>query len=374
MNKNSEIIKPPMELLYQEELEALKQNDTFPKPSFFYLSPQMVKTFILGSRGTTFSYKKGKKKKEIEISQKYFGNDSLIERAIVTLTGNRGLLLIGEPGTAKTMLSELLTAAISNDSTNTIQGTAGITENSVKYSWNYSLLLSKGPTEDSLIPSPLYKGMSEGKLTRFEEITRVPSEIQDTLISIMSDKVMSIPEMDQTLFAKRGFNVIATANARDRGINEMSSALKRRFNFETVKPIDNLKLETEIIQRETEKLLNYHQVKQSVPYDIAEMLAITFHELRSGLGQQGERLEKMSTTMSTAEAISVCFASSLHVHYYGSGEITPQDVAKNISGSIIKDNYDDIATLKSYFNTVIKKRSKKSKLWHSFYQSRKAIF
>jgi len=374
MKKENQIIKPPMEVIYKEELDALLQNDKYPKPDFFKLSPKMVKMFILGSNGKSLKYKAGKKEKEIIIEQKYFGNDSLIERAIITLTGNRGLMLIGEPGTAKTMLSELLTAAISGDSKNTIQGTAGITENSIKYSWNYSLLLSKGPIPEALIPSPIYVGMEKGSITRFEEITRVPSEIQDTLISIMSDKVLNIPETDSTLFAKQGFNIIATANSRDRGVNEMSSALKRRFNFETVKPIDNLKLETEIIKKESKKLLSYNNIDLDVSSDLIEMLAVTFSELRNGIGKNGEKLEKMNSTVSIAEAVSVCYSAALDAHYYDNGEVLPLHIARNISGSLIKDNYDDISVLKNYFNAIVKKRGKKEEIWQKFYDSKKHIF
>lgn len=374
MNKDIQIIKPPMEIIYKDELEALAQNDNFPKPSFFKLSPKMVRTFILGSNGKALKYKRGKKEKEIIIEQKYFGNDSLIERAIITLTGNRGLMLIGEPGTAKTMLSELLTAAISGNSKNTIQGTAGITENSIKYSWNYSLLLSKGPIPEALIPSPIYVGMENGVITRFEEITRVPSEIQDTLISIMSDKVLNIPETDSTLFAKKGFNIIATANSRDRGVNEMSSALKRRFNFETVKPIDNLKLETEIIKKESKKLLSYNDINIEIDNNLVEMLAVTFSELRNGIGKNGEKLEKMSSTVSTAEAVSVFYSAALDAHYYDKGNISPLHIARNISGSLIKDNYDDISVLKNYFNAIVKKRGRKEKIWQDFYDSKKFVF
>ena len=369
-----DIIKPPVEELYREELEALKQNDNFPKPDFFNLSPKMVKTFILGSK-KTFVYKTSDgKEKEIKIKQKYFGNDALIERAVVTLTGNRGLMLIGEPGTAKTMLSELLTAAVSGNSMNTIQGTSGITENSIKYSWNYSLLLSKGPVKEALIPSPVYVGMEKGIITRFEEITRVPSEVQDTLISIMSDKVLNIPETDSVLFAKRGFNIIATANSRDRGVNEMSSALKRRFNFETVKPIDNIKLETEIIKTETEKLLSYNDIKVKTDNKLTELLAVTFSELRNGIGKNGEKIEKMNSTMSTAEAVSVFYSAALDSHYYDNGSVKPVHLARNILGSIIKDNYDDVYVLKNYFESVVRRRAKNDKLWQDFYDAGKYIF
>ena len=229
-----ESIKPPVEVKYKEELEALKSNDMGRRPENWMLSPKAVRTFILGST-QPIEYEG----KEVRIGKKYYGNDVLVERCIVTLAGNRGLMLVGEPGTAKTMLSELLSAAISGVSTNTIQGTAGTTEDMIKYSWNYALLLAKGPSREALVPAPLYIGMERGILTRFEEITRTPAEIQDSLISVMSDKILNVPELGDSgfLFARPGFNVIGTANTRDKGVNEMSSALKRRFNFETVMPV-----------------------------------------------------------------------------------------------------------------------------------------
>ena len=228
--------KPLMEELYKEELDALKKEDKNSKPKNWQLSPQAVRDFILGKE----------LKNGTVIKRKFYGDDTLVERAIITLAGNRGLMLVGEPGTAKTMLSELLSAAISGNSTITIQGTAGTNEDNIKYSWNYAMLFAKGPVEEALIPSPVYTGMDNGIITRFEEITRCPLDIQDSLISILSDKILNIPEQNKVLFAKAGFNIVATANTRDKGINEMSSALKRRFNFETVEPIKNTKLEGEI--------------------------------------------------------------------------------------------------------------------------------
>ena len=237
--ENKTEIKPPVEARYRKELLALKASDTGRKPENWQLSPKAVRTFILGSREPLFW-----NGEEIVIRRKYLGNDALVERCIITLAGNRGLMLVGEPGTAKTMLSELLSAAVSGTSTNTIQGTAGTTEDMIKYSWNYALLLAKGPVREALVPAPLYVGMEKGILTRFEEITRTPAEIQDSLISVLSDKVLNVPELGEEglLFARAGFNVIGTANTRDKGVNEMSSALKRRFNFETVMPVKDLAL------------------------------------------------------------------------------------------------------------------------------------
>ena len=364
-----ESIKPPVEVRYKEELLALQNTDTGRRPENWRMSPMAVRTFILGS-AKPVQYEG----KEYNIEKKYFGNDALVERCIVTLAGNRGLMLVGEPGTAKTMLSELLSAAISGVSTNTIQGTAGTTEDMMKYSWNYALLLAKGPSREALVPAPLYVGMEKGILTRFEEITRTPAEIQDSLISVLSDKVLNVPELgdDGFLFARPGFNVIGTANTRDKGVNEMSSALKRRFNFETVMPVREVALEKQIILNEVGKLAAESGVKMDADEDVAELLASTYHELREGISSHGHRIDKPGAVMSTAEAVSVYYQTMLTGYYYGEGRMDVDCLVQNLVGAISKENKDDLDKVKGYFNTVIRDKStKEGGLWKQFYEARK---
>jgi len=146
------------------------------------------------------------------------------------LATDRALLLVGLPGTAKTWVSEHLAAAISGDSTLLVQGTAGLPEEALRYGWNYARLLAEGPSEAALTPSPVMLAMQTGKIARIEELTRIPSDVQDALITLLSEKTLPIPELNNEVQALPGFNVIATANDRDRGVNELSSALRRRFN------------------------------------------------------------------------------------------------------------------------------------------------
>lgn len=364
-----ESIKPPVEIRYQRELSALEAADTARKPQNWRLSPQAVRTFILGSlKPVTYQGE------SIAVRKKYFGNDALVERCIVTLAGNRGLMLVGEPGTAKTMLSELLSAAISGISTNTIQGTAGTTEDMIKYSWNYALLLAKGPGREALVPSPLYVGMERGILTRFEEITRTPAEIQDSLISVLSDKVLNVPELGDEgfLFAKPGFNVIGTANTRDKGVNEMSSALKRRFNFETVMPVREVSLEKQIILNEVEELAKENGIDMTPDEEAAELLASTYHELREGVSSYGHRIDKPGAVMSTAEAVSVYYQTMISGYYYGDGSIDMDCLVQNLVGAVSKENKEDLGKVKEYFSTVIKdKSSKEGGLWKKYYEARK---
>ena len=284
---------------------------------------------------------------------------------------NRGLMLIGEPGTAKSYLSELLAAAVSGDSTLTIQGSAGTTEDNIKYSWNYALLVSEGPSERSLVPAPLYLGMKLGKLVRFEEITRCPLEIQDVLLSVLSDRVLSVPELGdagRTLFAQAGFNVIATANTRDRGVNEMSAALKRRFNFETVPPIADIVEEMALVERETNRMLRRAGVPIAITPNITELLVATFRELRSGKTGDGKGLEPLSTVLSTAEAVSTACAASIHAYFYGDGQVRPEHVVQHLVGTVLKDNPDDLKKVRHYFEHVVKKRG--GELWKRFYDAR----
>lgn len=365
------ILKPTMEMKYALELEALRANDTGKRPANWLLSPQGVRTFILGSN-EAIEYN-GKK---IKISKKFYGDDSLVERCIITLAGNRGLMLIGDPGTAKTMLSELLSSAICGISTNTVQGSAGTTEDMIKYSWNYAMLLAKGPVREALIPAPLYTGMKEGIITRFEEITRCPLEIQDSLISVLSDKVLNIPEFKEepVLYAKQGFNIIATANTRDKGINEMSSALKRRFNFETVLPVSSVSIEAKIIEQECEKMFEDAGVEMEIEHNIVELLATVFRELREGITYENIKVDTPSSVMSTAEAVSVYFQTAMDMYYYGDSKITGEKLMENIKGAVIKENKDDLAKLKSYINSVVKKRAEnEGGLWIEFYEAGKRL-
>ena len=363
-------IKPPVEIRYAEELEALKANDDGRKPENWQLSPKAVRTFILGSN-KALKYNG----KSIGIKKKFFGNDALVERCIITLAGSRGLMLVGEPGTAKTMLSELLSAAISGTSTNTVQGTAGTTEDMIKYSWNYALLLAKGPVKEALVPSPLYIGMTKGIITRFEEITRTPAEIQDSLISVMSDKVLNIPELEEDglVFAKSGFNIIGTANIRDKGVNEMSSALKRRFNFETVNPVKDVRLEKQIILNEVEQSALANNIEMPIDTDVAELLAITYHELREGVSENGMKIDKPSAVMSTAEAVSVYYQTLSNAWYYEE-KINLAELTQNLNNAVCKDTKDDLERLKAYFNTVIKfKAEKLGGIWKEFYDTKKYL-
>ena len=371
--KAPKALKPPAEVLFRDELAALGANDSDPRPEGWRLSPRAVKTFVLGSDGKTLRHEMDGKTVDTPISAKYYGSDLLVERAIVSLLGNRGLLLVGEPGTAKSMISELLAAAISGDSTLTIQGTAGTTEDQIKYSWNYALLLAEGPGPRSLVPGPLYRGLDHGQIVRFEEITRCQPEIQDALVSVLSEKSIVVPELsgdERVLWAQRGFNVIATANLRDRGVNEMSSALKRRFNFETVPPIADKQLEIELVKRQTTQLLAESGVDTSIPDDTLELLVTTFQDLRSGRTEDGAAVDKPTTVMSTAEAVAVGYSAALDAHYFGRQKVGGEHISRQLVGTVFKDNPDDAKKLAHYMNVVAKTRVRRSRAWKAFYQSR----
>lgn len=374
----SDALRLPAERRHVAELTALAQNDRDPRPAGWKLSPRMVETFILGSGGDELEYEEGGTSKKTAISRKFYCQDVLVQRAIVTLASDRGLLLIGEPGTAKSWLSEHIAAAISGDSLLTIQGSAGITEDQIKYSWNYALLLAEGPSRRALVPAPLYLGMSQGKVVRFEEITRCPHEVQDTLLSCMSDKVLVVPELvgdEGVVLARRGFNIIGTANTRDRGVNEMSSALKRRFNFETVPPVDELEQEIEIVRSQVTDLIADSPAEGVVMSDdVLELLVTTFHEIRSGKSIDGVKIERPSSPMSTAEAVSVGINTALYASFFAKGKVLPEHIAINLAGTVVKDKTEDLGTLRNYWEVVVKARAKKQiGLWKKFYTARKHL-
>jgi len=353
-----DIQRPPAELRYADELARLREADRGDRPPGWALSLDAARRFIVGDEAAGSS-------------RKFVGDPSLIDRALVTLATSRGLMLVGEPGTAKSLLSELLAAAVSGDSTLTIQGGAATTEDQIKYSWNYALLVAEGPSTRSLVPAPMLRGMAAGKTVRFEEITRCPLEVQDSLLSLLSDRVLAIPELtgaDGMVFARDGFNVIATANTRDRGVNEMSAALKRRFNFETVFPIADFGTELNLVEAEARALLERSGVTVPPRRDVLEVLVTTFRELRTGLTERGDPMDRLSSVMSTAEAVSVAHAVGLRGWFLRRDAGSPADIVACLAGTAAKDSGDDLARLRRYLEQQVTWR--KGAHWKAFHDAR----
>ncbi|MEZ0112268.1 MoxR-like ATPase [Catenulispora sp. EB89] len=350
--------RPAAEVRYADELARLRADDSGERPPGWALSLRAARRFILGDE-------------RVGISRKFVGDPSLIDRALVSLATSRGLMLVGEPGTAKSLLSELLAAAVSGDSTLTVQGGAATTEDQIKYSWNYALLVAEGPSTKSLVPAPLYRGMTEGRVVRFEEITRCPLEVQDCLLSPLSDRVMAVPELtgeDALVFAREGFNVIATANTRDRGVNEMSAALKRRFNFETVFAITDFATELALVEQEATHLLEGSGVTVPPRRDVLEVLVTAFRELREGKTDRGDAMERLSSVMSTAEAVSVAHAVGLRGWFLRGDAGTATDIVECLAGTAAKDNADDLAKLRTYLEQHAQRR--KGDQWQELYDAR----
>ncbi len=352
------ILRRSAEELYADEIAALIAADAKKtKPTGWAMTPQSVLTYITG----------GKVGKQV-ITPKYIGHQRLVEIAIATLVTDRALLLIGEPGTAKSWLSEHLTAAVCGDSSLVVQGTAGTTEEHVRYSWNYALLIAEGPSDKALIKSPIYRAMERGAIARFEEITRCASEVQDAMISLLSEKRISVPELEREVPAAKGFSIIATANTRDRGVNDMSAALKRRFNTVVLPSPKDLASEVDIVRQRVASLARNLDLNAEEPAEEAVQRVVTiFRELRQGQTLDGSaKLKTPSGVLSTAEAISTITNSMSLAGHFGSGSVQDVDLASALQGAVIKDEEKDRIVWTEYLETVVKKRGA---AWLPLYQA-----
>jgi MoxR-like ATPase len=357
------VLRPHAEQVYADELAALARADDRARPPSWRLSPQAVVTYLLGgpvSSGGTVA-------DGTLITPKYVGPRRLIEVAVATLATDRALLLLGVPGTAKTWVSEHLAAAISGDSTLLVQGTSGTAEEAIRYGWNYARLLAEGPSRAALVPSPVMTAMAEGRIARVEELTRIPSDVQDALITILSEKSLPVPELGTEVQAAKGFSVSATANDRDRGVNELSSALRRRFNTVVLPLPATEDEEVAIVARRVEQLGQALELPE-VPSALEEIhrVVTVFRELRSGLtADQRTKLKSPSGTMSPAEAISVVTNGIALAAHFGDGVLRPADVAAGIVGAVVKDPVSDIPVWTEYLEAVVRERPG----WGDFYRA-----
>jgi MoxR-like ATPase len=351
------ILREHAENLFGQELEELRKSDEGKRPHNWKMTPQAVVTYLMG----------GRLKNGFEVTPKYIGNRRLMEIAVATLTTDRALLLYGLPGTAKSWVSEHLAAAISGDSTMIVQGTAGTSEESIRYGWNYARLLAEGPSEKALVETPVMRAMKDGKIVRIEELTRIGADVQDTLITILSEKSLPVPELNTEIQATKGFNVIATANNRDKGVNDLSSALKRRFNTVILPVPDSIDEEIDIVRRRVESFEKVMELPAEKPalQEIRRIVTI-FRELRSGATLDGKsKLKSPSGTLSTAEAISVVNNGLAMAGYFGDGRLTSSELAAGIIGAVVKDPVQDKLVWQEYLETVVKTRDD----WKDMYRA-----
>jgi MoxR-like ATPase len=351
------VLRPHAEQDFAAELAALAAADDRPRPPGWRLSPWAVTTYVLGGTlpGGT------------EITPKYVGARRVVEVAVATLATDRALLLLGVPGTAKTWLAEHLAAAVSGDSTLLVQGTAGTPEEAVRYGWNYARLLAEGPSRAALVPSPVMTAMAEGRIARVEELTRIPSDVQDALITVLSEKTLPVPELGTEVQARRGFNVIATANDRDRGVNDLSSALRRRFNTVVLPVPRTAEEEVGIVARRVGELGRSLELPE-VPTSLAEIRRVVtvFRELRQGATEDGRaRVKSPSATLGTAEAISVVTQGMALAAHFGDGTLRAADVAAGVHGAVVQDPVSDGVVWREYLETVVRGRDG----WADFYRA-----
>jgi MoxR-like ATPase len=342
------VLRQHAEQQFAEELTELARADNRTRPPNWRLSPWAVATYLLG----------GTLENGFVVTPKYIGNRRLMEVAIATLATDRALLLLGTPGTAKTWVAEHLSAAISGDSTLIVQGTAGTSEESIRYGWNYAHLLAKGPSLEAIVPSPVMRAMADGKIARIEELTRIPSDVQDSMLTLLSEKTMPIPELNEEVQAAKGFNVLATANDRDRGVNELSSALKRRFNTVVLPLPETLEEEVSIVQQRVESIGRALELPAEPPAleEIRRIVTI-FRELRGGVTLDNKtKLKTPSGSLSTAEAISVLNNGLALAAHFGDGSLKANDLASGIIGAVVKDPVQDRIVWLEYLETAIKER------------------
>ena len=357
----SAVLRQHAEQEYAHELAELSQQDKRQRPANWKLSPWAVVTYLVG----------GKLDNGFEVTPKYIGSRRLMEIAVATLATDHALLLLGVPGTAKSWVSEHLAAAISGDSTLLVQGTAGTGEESIRYGWNYARLLAEGPSMQALVATPVMRAMQDGKIARLEELTRIPADVQDTLITLLSEKTMPVPELNTEVQAVKGFNMIATANDRDRGVNELSSALKRRFNTVVLPLPDTIEDEVDIVKRRVDSLGKALEIPaEKPPLEEIRRVVTIFRELRSGTTVDGKtKVKSPSGTLSSAEAISVVSNGLVMAGHFGDGNLHANDIAASLVGAVVKDPVQDRLIWLEYLETVVKERDG----WKDLYRACREI-
>ena len=192
---------------------------------------------------------------------------------------------------------------------------------------------------------------------------------------MLSERRLAVPELGEyAVHAAPGFCIIATANLRDRGVSEMSAALKRRFNFEAVAPISDAAAEIALVTERTKQALVAAGAPATVDEVVVETLVTAFRDLRSGITQEGWSVEKPSTVLSTAEAVAISGSIALAGAFFPHARDGVRLIPGQLIGAVRKDDPEDGARLRAYWDQVVKRRAKEGRhTWVQLWEQRNVL-
>ena len=143
------------------------------------------------------------------------------------------------------------------------------------------------------------------------------------------------------------------------------------FNFETVHPIADAAFEKELIDRQVTERMADAPVSPELNSDVLDLVVSVFRDLRTGMTADGASVAVPNSVMSTAEAVNVTHAAALEAAYLDDGTMTAGHIARQLGGTVFKDDPEDARKLRAYVDQIAKPRGRTSRTWSAFYKSAK---
>ena len=319
-----DMLRAPAEAKYADELDWLESIDDGPKPFSWRLSP--------GWCGCSCSAPSGRRL-DRDIAQKWFGDRSFVERSIVTLASDRGLLPDRRPRHRQELARR---AARGGHLPRLDPGRAGHRRH---HRGPHQVLVERVhgdrpgtvPRRDD--PSPIMTAMDQGVIGRFEELTRATSDVQDALISILSEKYVSIPNSTTTTSsspspASRSSRPPTAATGRQRPVLGPQAAVQLRAH-----PGGDQQA-----QRGRDRPVPHRRAAAPAPdragraAHLLDILLQSFADLRAAAAAAASDDEKLESALSTAEQIGVLEDAILHSHFFGDRTLRAQTLGGSLVG------------------------------------------
>ncbi len=161
------------------------------------------------------------------VSSQVVGREREIELVVSALAADRHILLEGPPGTGKSTLLRAVATQLGVDFY-FVEGNAELTPARLVGFFDPARVLHDGYDAATFVDGPLVASLREGALLYVEELNRVPEETLNVLVSVMSERSITVPRLGR-VGAAPGFRLVAAMNPFDAvGTARISSAIYDR--------------------------------------------------------------------------------------------------------------------------------------------------